>query len=211
MKNLRYNIEKKQLLKWKKKKKEEVINIKKEQKLAQKDIKKKFKQELKNEAGGDNLKEDDWLGKYEISKHVFESHGKSKELLERLVKYKGDILGIDPKINARFGVVDNYLSDRTGYRIINPTEEIKLFSIDIPVIAAYTQPGASSVNYNCQVPVATCSAEIASIYTDVSTCIASCCGYRCGSLPRSYCPPCRYNPVINSCIKHRVNCKYQSG
>ena len=49
MKNLRYNIEKKQLLKWKKKKKEEVINIKKEQKLAQKDIKKKFKQELKNE------------------------------------------------------------------------------------------------------------------------------------------------------------------
>jgi len=96
-----------------------------------------LKQELKNEAGGDNLKEDDWLGKYEISKHVFESHGKSKELLERLVKYKGDILGIDPKINARFGVVDNYLSDRTGYRIINPTEEIKLFSIDIPVIAAY--------------------------------------------------------------------------
>lgn len=49
MKNLRYNIDKKQLLKWKKKKKEEVINIKKEQKLAQKDIKKKFKQELKNE------------------------------------------------------------------------------------------------------------------------------------------------------------------
>ena len=41
MKNLRYNIDKKQLLKWKKKKKEEVINIKKEQKLAQKDIKKK--------------------------------------------------------------------------------------------------------------------------------------------------------------------------
>ena len=32
MKNLRYNIDKKQLLKWKKKKKEEVINIKKEQK-----------------------------------------------------------------------------------------------------------------------------------------------------------------------------------
>ena len=48
-KSLRYNINKKQLLKWKKKKKEEVINIKKEQKLAQKDIKKKFKQELKNE------------------------------------------------------------------------------------------------------------------------------------------------------------------
>ena len=48
MKNLRYNIDKKQLLKWKKKKKEEVINIKKEQKLAQKEIKKKFKQELKN-------------------------------------------------------------------------------------------------------------------------------------------------------------------
>ena len=41
-KSLRYNINKKQLLKWKKKKKEEVINIKKEQKLAQKDIKKKF-------------------------------------------------------------------------------------------------------------------------------------------------------------------------
>ena len=40
-KSLRYNINKKQLLKWKKKKKEEVINIKKEQKLAQKDIKKK--------------------------------------------------------------------------------------------------------------------------------------------------------------------------
>ena len=48
MKNSRYNIDKKQLLKWKKKKKEEVINIKKEQKLAQKEIKKKFKQELKN-------------------------------------------------------------------------------------------------------------------------------------------------------------------
>ena len=47
-KPLRENINKKQLLKWKKKKKQEVINIKKEQKIAQKDIKRKFKKELKN-------------------------------------------------------------------------------------------------------------------------------------------------------------------
>ena len=43
---LRENMNKKQLLKWKKRKKEEVINVKKEQKLAQKDLKKKFRKEI---------------------------------------------------------------------------------------------------------------------------------------------------------------------
>lgn len=48
-KSLRENLNKKQLLKWKKKKKGEVISPKKEQKQSQKWIKKKFKQELKSE------------------------------------------------------------------------------------------------------------------------------------------------------------------
>ncbi len=46
-KNLREVLNKKQLLKWKKKKKEEVVNPKKEKKLAQKELKRKFKKELK--------------------------------------------------------------------------------------------------------------------------------------------------------------------
>ncbi len=45
----RENLKKKQLLKWKKKKKEEVMNPLKEQKKAQKEIKKKFKTEYKTE------------------------------------------------------------------------------------------------------------------------------------------------------------------
>ena len=45
----RENLKKKQLLKWKKKKKEEVMNPLKEQKKAQKEIKKKFKSEYKTE------------------------------------------------------------------------------------------------------------------------------------------------------------------
>ncbi len=47
-KNLRSNIDKKKLIKWKKRKKEENLNIKKEQKQAQKDIKRKFRKEIKN-------------------------------------------------------------------------------------------------------------------------------------------------------------------
>ena len=48
-KNLRRNLDKKQLVKWKKKKKEEEINPFKEQKKAQKETKKKFKSEYKTE------------------------------------------------------------------------------------------------------------------------------------------------------------------
>ena len=77
MKNLRYNIDKKQLLKWKKKKKEEVINIKKEQKLAQKDIKKKFKQELKNE---------------KISSGILLKTGASLAILKTILKFGGRAL-----------------------------------------------------------------------------------------------------------------------
>ena len=46
-KSLREVLDKKQLLKWKKKKKAEIINPKKEQKKAEKEMKKKFKQEMK--------------------------------------------------------------------------------------------------------------------------------------------------------------------
>ena len=46
-KSLREVLDKKQLLKWKKKKKAEIINPKKEQKEAEKEMKKKFKQEMK--------------------------------------------------------------------------------------------------------------------------------------------------------------------
>ncbi len=47
-KSIRENLDKKQLLKWKKRKKTEFISPKKEQKIAQKGIKKKFKQQLKD-------------------------------------------------------------------------------------------------------------------------------------------------------------------
>ncbi len=47
-KTLRENINKKQLLKWKKKKNQEVINVKKEQKIVLNDMKRKFRKELKN-------------------------------------------------------------------------------------------------------------------------------------------------------------------
>ena len=46
-KSLREVLDKKKLLKWKKKKKAEIINPKKEQKKAEKEMKKKFKQEMK--------------------------------------------------------------------------------------------------------------------------------------------------------------------
>ena len=47
-KSLREVLDKKQLMKWKKKKKEEVVNLKKEKKIAQKGMKKKFGKEVKN-------------------------------------------------------------------------------------------------------------------------------------------------------------------
>ncbi len=46
--SIREILNKKKLAKWKKRKKEEVIKPKKEQKTAQKEIKKKFRQEFKN-------------------------------------------------------------------------------------------------------------------------------------------------------------------
>lgn len=46
--NFRNKLNKKELIKWKKRKKEENINVKKEQKQAQKDIKRKYKKEIKN-------------------------------------------------------------------------------------------------------------------------------------------------------------------
>jgi stage V sporulation protein D (sporulation-specific penicillin-binding protein) len=46
--NYRNKLNKKELIKWKKRKKEENINVKKEQKQAQKDIKRKYKKEIKN-------------------------------------------------------------------------------------------------------------------------------------------------------------------
>ena len=47
-KSLREVLDKKQLMKWKKKKKEEVVNLKKEKKIAQKGMKKKFGKEVKS-------------------------------------------------------------------------------------------------------------------------------------------------------------------
>lgn len=47
-KSIRINLDKKQLLKWRKRKKQETIDLKKDQKAAQKERKRKFKQELKN-------------------------------------------------------------------------------------------------------------------------------------------------------------------
>ena len=47
-KTLREGLDKKRLLRWKKKKKEEIISPKKEQKIAQKEMKKKFRQEIKS-------------------------------------------------------------------------------------------------------------------------------------------------------------------
>lgn len=47
-KSIRINLDKKQLLKWRKRKKQETIDLKKDQKTAQKERKRKFKQELKN-------------------------------------------------------------------------------------------------------------------------------------------------------------------
>ena len=46
--NFRNKLNKKELIKWKKRKKEENINVKKEQKQAQKDIKRKYKKEIRN-------------------------------------------------------------------------------------------------------------------------------------------------------------------
>lgn len=52
-----------------------------------------------NESGDKvNLHDDDM----EVTDHVFSSHGRGKELFEKLSKYRQDLLGIDPQLKERF-------------------------------------------------------------------------------------------------------------
>ncbi len=96
-----------------------------------------LKEELKNEAGtdkpGDNGSSQE--GNLTVTDHVFESHGRGKELFEKLLKYRQDVLLVDSGLNEMFrdnviifiGNFDYTRNDKAAF--------IKTYFNNIPLIA----------------------------------------------------------------------------
>jgi gliding motility-associated protein GldM len=98
-----------------------------------------LKEELKNEAGPDktgnkgSFKEDDIAA----VNHLFNDHEKGKELFDRLIKYRRDILAIDTELNKKVNVNHMIVFARGfDYTKSGPEVFTRTYVNDIPVIAA---------------------------------------------------------------------------
>ena len=97
---------------------------------------KQLKEELKHEAGGNSPGNNDWENNLSVTNHVFESHGKGKELLEKLVKYKKAILSVDPQFNNRFEEKISVFSNGLNFSTTDVKMFTRIFFGKIPIIAA---------------------------------------------------------------------------
>lgn len=95
-----------------------------------------LKEELKNEAGGSDSKNKDWENSMGVSEHLFESHGKGKELLGALIKYKEALLALDPELKSQFGNNINIFSNEFIFAATDTVAFTRTFFSSIPVIAA---------------------------------------------------------------------------
>lgn len=97
----------------------------------------KLKEELKNKAGGSDLKNKNWQNNLKVSSHVLNSLGRGKELFENLLKYRKMILAVDPKINNQFAYSINVFSNEFDAESSDAAVFTKTFFSDNSVIAAF--------------------------------------------------------------------------
>jgi len=71
-----------------------------------------------------------------VSEHLFESHGKGKELLEILLKYKVALLAVNPEVKSQFEHATNIFSNEFTFGATDTVAFNKTFFSSIPVIAA---------------------------------------------------------------------------
>jgi len=94
-----------------------------------------LKEELKNEAGGGDYK--DWGSNLTVANHVFESHGRGKELFEKLILYRNNILSVDPYLNDVFGNKVNVFTEGFDYELKGTAEFVKNYFDNVTLIAAF--------------------------------------------------------------------------
>lgn len=95
------------------------------------------KSDIKNEAPdktGD--KESFNQNDLNVAEHVFESHNKGKELFEKLIKYRQDLLSIDPELNKVFSPILIVFAKGFDYTGNDSKIFTKTFFNKIPAIAA---------------------------------------------------------------------------
>jgi hypothetical protein len=97
------------------------------------------KDELKKETGANdpNSGAVGWENNTTATDHLFESHGKGKELFEKLIRYKQTVLSVDPKINNRFQNIVNIFSKGFDFENADAKTFSKTFFDHMPVIATY--------------------------------------------------------------------------
>lgn len=110
-----------------------------------------LKVELKNETGANdqNSNRSSWENNLTVTNHVFNSHGRGKELLEKLIKYREEVLGVDPKVMYRFEHTMNIFSDAVPFDTTDAADFTQTFFSKMPAIAAYVI--LSKFEYNIRV------------------------------------------------------------
>ena len=98
-----------------------------------------LKEELKNEAGPANPEDNgsSQEGNLTVTNHVFESHGRGKELFEKLLKYQQQVLSVDSGLNEFFRNKIIIFTENFDYSRNNTAAFIKNYFNKIPLIAAY--------------------------------------------------------------------------
>ena len=95
-----------------------------------------LKTELKNKAGGDDIRNKNLENDRSISEHFFKLYGKGKELLRALIKYKEALFAVDPEVKSRFEHSINIFSNELNFTVADTISFTKTFFSNIPVIAA---------------------------------------------------------------------------
>lgn len=98
-----------------------------------------LKEELKNEAGPDNPgdKGSSQEGNLTVTDHVFESHGRGKELFEKLLKYRQEVLSVDSGWNVLFRNNIIVFTGNFDYTRNDTAAFIRTYFNNIPLIATY--------------------------------------------------------------------------
>lgn len=95
-----------------------------------------LKTELRNGAGANKLKDADWERDMHFSERLFESGGKGKELLCKLIGHTNELLQLDPKLKYTFGQKLTVTSKDREFSLADTALFAKTFFKNIPAIAA---------------------------------------------------------------------------
>ena len=110
-----------------------------------------LKVELKNETGANNQnsKKLSWENNLTVTDHVFQSHGRGKELLEKLIKYREEVLAVNPKVKYKLEHTINVFSSAVNFDTADADSFTRAFFGKIPAIATYVM--LSKFEYNIRV------------------------------------------------------------